>query len=336
MAKDFNISNIVMGVFFNEKFHINNLFELLPCVIVSSSEFKDHSKIPFFGIPNCIISCQKEKGYRGYRAKNGFKNALCIDFQNDCKNIHIKITSNKFHITGAKSYEKGMEDSQKFLNIIKQVDLKWKNFFLLNKEDRFYLCKIAFDLLLFDNILLMYDCDEVFNRFQNINIILYKYSEILLDLIKFSYEYNTVEKFSEKMDSILKINPCEQYIFNEGSENKINKGIIYNGIYNYNYGFNLLLTEFSTRLSRNQQYIIGYHNFLTPGKMDISIHVLDDNNEPTEVLKYKKVPTHKFNINANGSVRQTSPTSTGEAYKYFLVVKEDILKIKNEIENEEQ
>ena len=325
----FNTSNVVMGVFFTEKFNIDNLFELLPCTYVSF-DYKKAIKIPFFGTSNCIISCQKEKEYRGLRNTKGFKNALCLDFQNDCKNVHIKITGNKFHITGAKTFEKGMQDSEICLDIIKQIDFEWKEFFILNFEDKFSLCKKALNLLTFDDKLLMYDDELVFDRFSEIEKSFYKHSNILLKLLKFSYEYNTIELFAKKMDNIIKINPCENYIFNEGKEININKGIIYNGIYNYKYPFDFFLPEFSSKLN-DRGYTVGYHNFLGSKKMDVSIHVLNDNNEPIEVLKYKKIPTHKFNINANGSVRQTSPTTTEVAYKNFLLLKKDILEINEEL-----
>ena len=332
---EFKISTIVMGVFFTEKFNILNLYELLPCKLVDFT-YKKGKKIPFFNDDKSIISLQMEKKSRGIRNGGGFKNALCLDFQVNNKNMHIKITNNKFHITGAKSYEMGIDSAEKCLSLIKKIENEWKDFFILNYQDKYILCVLAFNFLKHDMNLLMFDREEVYERFKKLDIKFYKYANIILLLMSFSYEYNTIFSFSAKIDMILNLSISDKFIFNSGDEIKLKSPVIYNGIYNYKLKFteNIYLSDLSKKINNgNDRYIVSYHNTLSPHKIDISKQIFNKDNEPLIPKKYGKIPSHKFTISSTGSIKQTSPTSTEDAYNEYLLIKNRINQYIEEIEN---
>jgi len=346
----FNFSNIVMGVIFNENFNIPNLLELLPCVYVPDFQHKKTKTIPFFGIPNCIVSCQGEKEWRGVRNSSGFKNAVCLDFQNEIKNVHIKITSNKFHITGAKSYEMGMETSMSCIRLINETDAIWKSFYSLPPEMRCKICQTAISLLIQDGTMFMFDSIEVYERFEQIPLFMYPYATIIYSMISFSYDYRSIELFYMKMNRLLNVQPCQKSLFHNGDEIIINSSKIYNGVYKYKYPFKIFLPEMSKHLFA-LGYVVEYHNIGKSNKMEVVIPVISENCEEGETdndspisslsstsslpllpkkktsVKYRKVQAHKFNINTNGSVQQTSPTSSPIAYAKFVQLRQDIFKI---------
>ena len=391
---EFKISNIVMGIVFNETFNIINLLELLPCVHIPNFQYK--KSIPFFGIPNCIVSCQGEKEWRGIRVGKGNKNAICIDYQNEIKNIHIKITNNKFHMTGCKSYEMGIKTALSCMELLSKVDEIWKYFYSLDIHLRIHLCETSLDLLLDKNNpdkILMFDSPVVHEKFSKINISLYQYAHIILQIIAFSYDYPNLESFYNKINKILNLQPCQQSLFYNGTSmfsspifsTKIKKNIpvsiyspIYNGVYNYKYPFKIFLPDMAKALF-SLGYTVEYHNIAKSNKMEVAIPVCDEENDnfsfnlsshcfecgnhfdflknnicnncfeklslnennlennlknskknKLTTTKYKKIKAYKFTINTNGSVQQTSPTSSLLAYQKFVELSNHIFLIINQ------
>jgi hypothetical protein len=57
----------------------------------------------------------------------------------------------------------------------------------------------------------------------------------------------------------------------------------------------------------------------------------NENSSTYSPSKNKKVPVHLFNINTNGSVRQTGPVSPEEAYYKYLQLLRDVTDVLSEI-----
>ena len=329
---DFKLSNIVMGIEFNAIFNIHNLFDLLPCYYIPKYLYENEKKIPFFGIPNCIVTIQSEREAIGIRNSKAIKNSTSIDFQNSNKNVHIKITGKKFHISGVQSVEMGKETAQTCLDFIYQIDKKWINFFSLPPDFREELAEKAIEVLFYDDeTLLMFDSDLANERLNKIS----ENREIIFQLISFSYFYFTPEKFKEKMKKILNIIPSGTSLFfsNFSSECKVEnkpeiiKTKIYNSIYNYKFPFMFLFSELSVELEK-RGYMVDYRNVVKGNKMSIVVGI-------TTEEKTKKVPAHRFHLNKKGSVRQTSPVEREKALAVFEELRDIIFEIndKNEKNN---
>ena len=333
-AVKFKTSNLVTGVFFEQNFHLGNLYELLPCVPVKNGfVFVAKKKIPFFGIPNCIVSCQSGYETRGIRTTTCFKNTVCIDFQNEIKNIHIKITSNKFHITGVQSYEMVIETTKNCLRFLVQVDEMWKKFFMLDTDTRILICQVSFNLLKNGDEMLMFDNEEIYSRFENIPQDLQIYSDIILQIISFSYDYPNLSLFATKVDKILNLQPCKHSMIHNGEKISVIKLKVYNGIYNYKFNFNFYLPDFSNSI-RSRGYIVDYHNYSKPTSVSVALRADTEMEEDTDgesiaspPSKSKTIPKHLFIINTNGSVRQTSPTHPDVAFEKFSRLCKDVFEI---------
>jgi hypothetical protein len=343
----FRINTIVMAINFCSRFNLENMYELLPCVIMKNYQHTKGKKIPYFGIPNCIVSCQMEKKQRGVRNVRGFKNCLCLDFQSHFKNIHIKITTaNKFNISGIKSFEMGLESARACLTLICQIEDIWKPFYILQHDDRVIICKIALDLLTHGETLLMFDDERVIKKFADIPKEYQSYLGVIQQIIFFSYEHPSIEQFTNKINRLLMIQPMQYSIFHDGIYLSVCSTRIYNAVYKYKYPFSIFLQDMAYSLFQ-KGYAVSYQNFTNGKELKIVIPVEENIPSPSEtsvdssstdvsgdseisalnILKTKKVPVYKFRINTNGSVTQNAPTMTDKAFEKFKMLQKDIIDI---------
>ena len=336
----FKITNIVMGVFFVNIFNLRNLSELIPCIFIPNFSYKKGKSIPFFGIENCVISCNSKYELRGIRKEcKIFKNSVCVDFQNETKNIHIRISNNNFHITGSKSYEMGLKASQNFILLLHKVDAIWIKFYILDLGTKQKILEKSYFLLLHKNEkdLLMFNDPEVLDRMKEIKKSDFGiYLDIIYQIILFSFDYPTVDRFYSKLQRILNLIPCKNSFFYNEDKLVLLGSKMYNGVYNYKYPFSFHLPRISKFLYE-KGYIVSYDNISKPTNMEVVITV-PENEITFEYTKdvtlkyktskkesqYKKIPTHKFNINKNGSVLQTSPTLSSIAEEKFKIIRKEI------------
>lgn len=312
------VSNMVMGITFSSELNLPNIFELLPCVHIPGYSRNKDKEIPFFGVKNCIVSIQKENEFRGIRINGAMKNMVCIDYQNECKNIHIKISKNKFHLTGPKSYEMGINTASNCLNFIKKIDRIWWSFFTnLTDEYKRYVADWAIYLLKKED-----DSLKMFNDptidFDILPDEIKEYKEIIQQFHLFTYDYPTIEMFTEKVNRVLKIVPCTHALLYYGDTIEISSVSVYNSVYDYNCGKELSLIALSQKLT-SLNYQLSYHNTINPNQIMVIIPIVQDL-ENAAVYKTKKVPSHRFEINANGSIRQTSPTMYDAAREKYLEI----------------
>ena len=343
----FRINTIVMAINFCSRFNLENMYELLPCVIIQNHEHKKSKKVPYFGIPNCIVSCQMEKKQRGVRNVRGFKNSLCLDFQSHFKNIHIKITTaNKLNISGIKSFEMGLEAASSCLKLICQIEDIWKPFYILQHKDRLEICKIALDLLIYEETLLMFDDQRVIEKIKNLPEEYQPYLGIIQQIISFSYEHPSVSQFIDKINRLLKIQPMQYSIFHDGINLSVYSTRIYNAVYKYKYPFPIFLQDMAYSLFQ-KNYAVSYQNFTNGKELKIIIPVEENIPSPSDltvdevstdvsedsgisdlnVSKNKKIPVYKFRINTNGSVTQNAPTMIEKAFEKFKTLQKDIIDI---------
>ena len=345
----FNPSNLVMIFFFKNEIFLKTISETLTCVFVEKSidyYINKKIKIPFLGINNIIISIRFDLKSRGLRiGGKQLRNTVAIDLQIDNKNIHIKITKYKMHITGCLNEEMGIKafnlaiDHIKMCNDnmlhIKNLDFNIKNQTIewiyrnfKNEDDSLKM----YDTLSFDNLpsnidytfckyisMFTYDCKIYINFIKKINILM----DIIDNSNSLNICYNTLPIF-------LKYYIC-------------------NSIYTYSLNYKISLIKLAIFLKQNN-YEISYHNWHKSKSLDLFIPILstdfsslstseesysdcDDNDnieddsdceEDGESCTYdnkKKRIGHRFKISQNGSVRQNSPSYKKEAYDIMILLK---------------
>ena len=94
--------------------YIVNAFDLLPVVRVDMPEEAVHKKkkikIPHYSIPGSFLSVRFFGSCRGIvKSARSFKNSITADISVVDKNLSIKLSANKIHITGATSESQGYE-----------------------------------------------------------------------------------------------------------------------------------------------------------------------------------------------------------------------------------
>lgn len=196
----FKCITFVSIALFNNSFEINNLYHLLPIVVIKGFKFKLKHQIPFFGIDNCIVSIipKTNMGYsnRGVRTicdndvgddVKPLDNAIGIDFQCMGKNLHIKISSSgecqsKIHITGTKELVSSEYAIRELIKYINDTDLAWRPLFLLDKQSRYTLiCDFVSRIQKLDGTFLLYNTEDM--------------NKVIADLVKNNCEFSTVYDF---------------------------------------------------------------------------------------------------------------------------------------------
>jgi len=333
-----NIINIAMGIMFENKFIVNNLLELIQVNYqhCDGYKYKKSTEVPFFGIKNIIIGKQGVSEAFGIRSGiRGFGNAICLDFQNDFKNIHLKISSDIFHITGCKKYEMGINVGENIIKIIEELDEDWIPFFNLSIDEKEDICNKALQILIENDNLLMYDDPIVLNRFNHIEIKYRKYALIIRNLLLFSYDYPNIESFTNKINKIIRLQTGQNSVFFKGKDIKIIDNHIYNGVYRCKINYEFFLPELALFFD-NLNFLPQYHNFDKGHQLCITIPV-DEIYVSQKIVKHKVIPVHKFIIHMNGTIQQSSPTSVEQAYNSFLIIYNHLIEfIKENKENEKK
>ncbi len=342
---DFKISNLIMGVTFKQNFNIINLYELLPIVNISVFTLKKRDIIPFFGVSNCLVSCQNVLGGRGIRKFPGLRNSIGLDFQGFNKNIHIKVSTNSFHITGIQSFEMGKEAAILCCHIFMQTDEIWKGFYKLGYDLRVDICKYCMELVSQNNEyeeveFLTLDSKLVIERLANMNESMLPYYNIIIQILLFTYEFSNITDFFNKLNKIVNIQPLKNSMFFYGDEKlSISTYPVYYLISKYKYPHRFFLPDLANFL-HEKGFIVCYQNFTKPNIMILAIPIMDSNKDEIESpssitsdiseYKNKKIPMHLFTINTNGTTSQSGQCHPKDAYEKYLLIRGLIYKFYEE------
>lgn len=336
----FNISHTVMGVYFQNKFNVAAIFELMPCLPIQGYVPKTGT-FPYFSIPNTIISMNYNGRTRGITKKTSggtgsIPHMLFLNFQSHGKNIHIKLSGCNYHITGAKTQTLGIEVSYLFSSLLVHIDSIWKKFFMLTQADRYKLLYDVLELLtLTDGVqsrLLMFDEQLAYDRFLDLSDEYDDYKDLIKQIMLFTYEHPTVELFMNKLNMISMINPCEYCVFFMGPKLYAFYSPIYLGVYNYKFPFNMFLPDIA-KILQNRNYTASYTNIKNNQTIYIIIPVYEQNKKNNTMSLKKKSSKvddkdiHTIEIISNGSVSQKSPSSYAEAYWIFEKIRNEIYSI---------
>lgn len=131
--KDFDKINVTTATMIAElqgEALIQHIFPLIEFTTINLPEgYKPKSnKLPFCGVPGAIISgCYKNitRGIVKKKTKNkknkNFRNSISMDICVSTKNVNVKLSSEKIHMTGLKSIEMAHETATHILNHINRI-----------------------------------------------------------------------------------------------------------------------------------------------------------------------------------------------------------------------
>lgn len=343
---EFKPATLVSVIFFNGNLNLPIIAETLTCFNVEKSEkyyINKTLKIPFFGINDKIISVRYNLRSRGLRLNgNQLRNTVSIDLQIFNKNIHLKLTNTKIHITGCIDQDTLELIYHNIINHIKISNdnmLNIKNLLLINPEKKINTEKWILENFKDEsNNLLMYDNPILINKINEIkdnNLLDYLY---IIYISMFSYDCQIYENL------ILKMKILNNLILENVNENNFcfknipifNKYIICNGVYTYSLNYKISLIKLTSLLIENN-YNSSYHNWHRSKFCDLFIKIDNDyeNSPQTDIdedefideddsdyddsnNKVEKIKGHRFKISSNGAIRQNSPTLKIYAYKAMI------------------
>ncbi len=333
----FEPSNMVMMCNIDSSLNLSMISELITLVPVNftlNSRQNNRVKIPFFGIEKAVISVSYDLKRRGIRKGGGqLRNIVAIDLQYHEKNIHVKISEKNLLLMGILNFEMGKEASIVCLKHIKMINKLWINLKELSPEILKNTYEWLMETLIEEDTLLMFDDDKVKESFANLRDenVNYKAARYLS---MFTYDYDTVESFKEKIEKIFKLIDGENYCYSK--ELKIINFEIANSVYNYKLDTELPMIKLCTELLKRGCGVL-YDNWNEPKTLYVMLalsmlvnkDVNKDENEDDEVkklieegdtvkntlkkIKKSKIKAHRFQVNKCGSIRQTSPTSVEDA-----------------------
>jgi hypothetical protein len=326
-------ANLVSVILFSGDLNLKIISESIICVNIPKSI--DHYvnkklKIPFFGTNNQIISVRYDLRSRGLRiGGKQLRNTVAIDLQIFNKNIHLKLTNKKIHITGCqdetniieiyKSIIYHIEYANKNLNNFKNMEEKIKNNSIEWIMNNF---KKEEELLMYDDLMLIDKIESIIDD-ENLNYSFIKYVSM------FSYDCKTIENIKNKINILIKISDNNLYCY-DGEIPKFLKFSIVNSIYTYSLKYKVSLIKLTTFLLKNN-YTASYHNWYRSKFLDLFIKIDDvgkssstdyesksEDSEESENEDIKKIKGHRFKISSNGAVRQNSPTLKKDAFNVML------------------
>jgi hypothetical protein len=310
--EDFKPSTITVKGILSSKIDINIISQFLPIDHIFNAENErvrsisgSRQSIEYFGPEGIIVSVCYKKIRRGMRT-GAMNNMVSVDIQFGGKNIHIKVSSGCICSVGTSQIDAGKKVVNKLLEHISNlqkyltysnsldIDTKKKNINWLLEEIKDVKPKTRTREIIRD-LKIPKGMDSQF-----IDILL-KY-------------YNDYDNLNDYKDHIEKL--TEELIL---SDNKIecDKFTIFNSVYHFrpikNINFEMplfKLAPFLAKIGCN----VSFHNDFSEG-----CNVCFDVEEEKEGLNHEdKSYKHRFTIYMTSKIRQSSPTSKEEAYKYYL------------------
>lgn len=286
-------SNIVLVASIeNQTGNLVDLFDTMAIHKVNfvvGSKTKNREPVPFFGINNVIVGiCLNGKNRGISRNKRQLPNLLQLDYQVFDRNVSVKMGERMIHLTGLKNKDQGVKVME---SLFEHVTMTKNNVELV----------VNWDEETKRNAL-----EQLKELFYNKEAIHNLDSRGLKYLAVFSYEYDNVEEYLEKVKSIL-------YNRREISIPRVKDINICNGVYISSFNCSIPLLKTAQMLSKLNKYEVLFHNWNSKRNICIAINRLGK--------------THKFTIHRNGSVKQYSPSDFDEAEKVLDEVTRDILTV---------
>jgi hypothetical protein len=293
-------SNIIMGCSLSNTLNLEDIFLFSPLLPVDFYYPKNNKskqdKIPYFGVEGCIIGMRFKNLIRGCREGGCIKNHIFLDLQVCQKNLHVKVSKQKFQVHGCLDENMGKKALLTLLELFTNSYNNMEKFTSLPYKIKKNTTKYALKLFKGDNNTLIQFYDKDINTVEN-NIDM----DSLNYLSSFTSEFNTYDDYKNHI--ILMYNH-ENIIYNKV---EITTFQIYNNVFKYkidNWKPTSLIQLCNFFHSKNYKTL--YHNW----KSSKSLKVVIELSEEEKQQNVSKIQMHRFEITSNGSIQQHSPTTT--------------------------
>jgi len=304
-----NLVNVVMVASTSTPLRLRSLFEYLS---VNWVDFIISGKgIPYFGVDKAIVSTGYGGKFRGIRRKGQLRNIVSIDLQlgnesggpDPGKNVHLKVSDDNIHLTGALSQEMGEKTYDVVLSHIAMAVGYQKHIRSLDVDTQISTINALLN-----------------NGYGNkIDLTFYRFGKMLEFEYKSDPGSTSIDRgsYAEKLRLLCELDP----IHDMPSVSVISPHVC-NSIYTYKLGKRISLIDTAKKLS-NVGYSVHYTNLKADKFMRAMIPIFcPGTTEYSTIFINRKgkeqVNAHRFQVYKRGTVRQYSPTSYDEAIAAHL------------------
>jgi len=277
-------NNVVLVATISKHLILDMCYEML--TIIETFPKTNWKKIPFFGENGVIVSISYNGKCRGIRkGESQLKNAISLDLQIRNKNVHIMMTKQKLDISGADSYEGGLEAIDIMLEHIKMSYGNWLHFKRCLSSTR--------DLSIIH--MMSEDKSEIPEGID----------DRVIDYLSCFLHENIIEK---KIVSLLNFSEYDL------SDIHLLNVYIANSVYNFKIQKWPGSLDKAYQILTDNGYILSKHNWVSSKTMQAMIPIFKDK-EKSECIFYttskgkQKIRSHKLLIYSNGTVRLTTSAS---------------------------
>jgi len=277
-------NNVVLVATISKQLPLDMCYNML--TIIETFPKTNWKKIPFFGQNGVIISISYNGKCRGVRkGESQLKNAISLDLQIRNKNVHIMMTRQKFDISGADSYEGGLEAIDTMIEHIKMSYGNWLYFKKCLSSVR--------------------DLSIINTMSEDKSEIVEGVDQRVVDYLSCFLHENDIEK---KIASLLTF---QEY---DLSDITLSNVYIANSVYNFKIQKWPGFLDQAYQILTDNGYILSKHNWVSSKTMQAMIPIFKDK-EKSECIFYtnskgkQKIKSHKLLIYSNGTVRLTTSAS---------------------------
>lgn len=315
-----NVNNVVLTAEILGRIDLKTLACLVPIVPVRYPDgnpvvIQGKVKVPYFGMPNVLISARSKDASRGIRTGGVMANMVSIDLQCMEKNVNFKVSSKNLQVTGATSSEMGTYAFRVLVEHIKMFRDNLEHLRSLSEDVRNRTLqtilgwdpqKIRFPLAM----------PEIQNEsapggpsIPNID------TRLAIFICSYAHECANQIKFAEKINELLSCSGICTADLGLGQVSVINT------VCNYNYQLGELPIGDLAAYLLQLGYMVEYHNWKAAAYFKVCIQV-----ENLAPAKNGQIKGHKFRIGKEGAVTQTSPTPADQAYAACQRVYADVVR----------
>ena len=309
--EDFIPSTIVVKGILSTKINIENLARFL---VITHKFDKENNRIrlisgtrkgiQYFGPEGCLVFVGYRDILRGMRT-GAMNNMVSLDLQYGGKNIHIKLSSTSITSVGTNSLEAGKKAVNKILEHISNTNkfLEYSNSLTIEKK-KYNIEWLLEYLSSIDKELREKDILKVIKYKDDLEI------KFILSLLHYYNDHEDLESFKKHINRL-----TEELILSEKSI-ECKKYDIFNSVYHIkpisNENFIMPLNKLAPFLA-SKGVCTSWHNALSEG-----CNICFDIEEIKEGINHEdKYYKHRISIPTTGNIKQSSPTSKEEAYKYY-------------------
>jgi hypothetical protein len=328
-------STLVLTAPLSGRVNSHLLFKLLPVTYPKTISglpiqfTKKRMKIPYYGVEGCIISLRYDGKVRGARVGGAFMNSsISVDLQVCRKNIHIKISGSKLHLTGALSEEMASTAFTVICWHINSIQGHIDHIHSLSEEKiektlAWIASTVKGEFVEYDYLVNEMTEEMVASIPEKEGVDVRMATFLLLYTFDFRYGSETkLYAYGKHINEIVQFarSPCPRI---SDKENIISGSqAVNNAVYNYNIGTAIVCGQFALftkSLFKDPSREVSFINWHSSA-VTVFFHIKEQSDSKVRPSGDPKMKAHRFIINPSGTIRQTSPTVYSEAVDAYYEI----------------